>query len=361
MRFLALLLVFLASAMAFPRLGLHEGYTRLVFDLEAKTQYQVSQTSDTLAIRFSGQKVGAEDTSVTSGQIASYQIVPNPDGATAFIRLKGLVEVKTTLFDDTNGRRLVVDILSASSSKPTVSTKPDPPAQTTLIRPAAYSAPKIVVIDAGHGGKDSGTVGYVTEKKTTLDLALRVRDLLEAQGIKVVLTRDDDTFIPLTSRAAMANFQRNLFLSIHVNSAPSIAQGIEVYYFGQLTDNSLLSQVIRENGGGTEGKRLTQESQSVAERFLSDVIAQTNLRFSRQLASKVQSNLLQSTGALNRGIRQAPFVVIREARIPAVLVEVGFANHPTEGPKLATDAYRQTLAGGIVKGIVKFLDNASNG
>lgn len=353
MRILSLVMVFLASALAFPRLGVHEGYTRLVFDLEPKTQYTLSQSSDTLSIRFSGQKIEADDLSVTSPQVASYQIVPTNGGATVYVRLKSPVQVKSVLLDDANGRRLVLDVLEV---KPLTS-QPEQP----TIKPAANPPQKTVVIDAGHGGKDSGTVGYVTEKETTLNLALRVRDLLEAQGIKVVLTRQGDTFIPLATRASMASFQRNLFVSIHVNSAPSIAQGIEVYYFGQLTDNSLLSQVIRENGGGNEGKRLTQESQGVAERFLSDVIAQTNLRFSRQLAGQVQSKIVQTTGAFNRGIRQAPFMVIREARIPAVLVEVGFANHPTEGPKLASDAYRQSLAAGIVGGILKFLGGGNSG
>lgn len=356
MRWLAILIVFASTGLAFPRLGLHEGFTRLVFDLDKGSSYQVSESADTFTIRFKNLEAKASDTDVDSAQVASYQVVPGAGGATAFIRLKQKVEVKTWVMNDSSGRRLVVDVLSTAkpvASKPAVRPKPQP------------EQAKTVVLDAGHGGIDSGAVGYVTEKAVTLDLALRVRRVLQASGVRVVLTRDRDKHLSadkatdLGMRAAMANSKRTLFTSIHVNSSVRPAQGIEVYYFGNTIDNSLLDQVIRENGGGDLGKRLTRESQSVAERFVSDLIAQSNLKFSRQLASYVHSTMLQATGAVDRGVRSAPFYVIRNARIPAILVEVGFANHDVEGRKLGTEDYRQTLANSIAKGILRFLDNGS--
>jgi len=359
MRWLAFLGVFLASALAFPRLGLHEGYTRLVFDLEARTQYQITQSPDTLTTRFQGVRATAADVDVGSPQVASYQVVVANHSVTVFVRLRPAVEVKHVLLNDANRRRLVVDVLAArpgpQEANPTTKTRLEP------LRPRVQ--PRVVVIDPGHGGVDPGAVGYVVEKEVTLDLALRLRRLLQKEGIEVVLTRSSDTHlspnkaIDLGMRAEMANSKRNLFISIHVNSAPNVAQGIETYYFGSTLDASLLAQVIRENGGGELGRRLTQEAQSVAERLVRDLIAQSNLMFSRQLAHLVHSALVQATGAVDRGVRQAPFYVLRNARIPAILVEVGFANHPVEGRRLQSEAYRQILAEAMARGILRFLSN----
>lgn len=358
MRLLAFLLVTLAPVFAFPRLGLHEGYTRLVFDLEAKTQYQVAQTPDTLTLRFSGISVGAADVDVRSPQVASYQVVPGSGGATVFVRLRADVEVKTAVLNDGNRRRLVVDVVEVARptpNPPQASSRPEPPKPRTQ--------PKIVVIDPGHGGIDPGAVGFVVEKEVTLDLALRLRQLLQKEGVEVVLTRSSDTHLSpdkatdLGLRADMAHSKRNLFISIHVNSAPNVAQGIETYYFGHTLEPSLLAQVIRENGGGELGRRLTREAQSVGERLVRDLIAQSNLKFSRQLAHLVQGAMLQATGAVDRGVRQAPFYVIRNARIPAILVEVGFANHPEEGLRLQKNEYRQALATAMARAILRFLNN----
>jgi N-acetylmuramoyl-L-alanine amidase len=377
MRPVAFVIVFLAVALAFPRVGFHQGYTRLVFDLGASAQYTLSTEGRLITLKLSGQRVQADDASLESPHIASYQIIPTVNGATVFVRLREGVEVKTSVLEapGTSGRRLIVDAVEKSpdaerptqnAESPTSNPKRQIQNVTANAQPANRpQVQKIVVLDAGHGGSDSGAVGFVVEKEATLDLAFRLRTLLEAQGVKVVLTRDRDTALApskrgdLGARANAANHQRNVFVSLHVNSAPVVAQGIEVYYFGDTIDNSLLAQVIRENGGGSLGQSLTQESRSVAQRFMSDLIAQSNLRFSRQFAHTIQATLISSTGAVNRGVRQAPFYVIRRAQIPAILVEVGFANHPVEGRKLATDAYRQTLAKALSAGIVKFLGNGT--
>jgi N-acetylmuramoyl-L-alanine amidase len=365
MRFLALLTVLMATALAFPRLGLHEGYTRMVFDLEPGATYQVSQEGGTLTLKFQGMNPAADDADVDSPQVASYQIVSGKNGATVYIRLKPQVEVKTTLMKDSGGRRLVVDL--TSSDKPQItpaSSKPRP-----APKPRAQTDPdkkRIVVLDPGHGGIDSGAVGYVTEKIITLDVALRVRKLLQDQGIQVVMTRTSDTQLStdkrtdLGLRAEMANSKRTLFVAIHVNSSSSPAQGIETYYFGDTIDSSLLAQAYRENGGGTLGQQLTREAQTVGQRLVSDLLAQANLIYSRRLAEALQNSMLSGTGAVNRGIHSAPFYVIRNARIPAVLVEIGFANHPVEGRKLASADYRDTIAQSISDGILRFVNQGAS-
>ncbi|MER3554641.1 MAG: N-acetylmuramoyl-L-alanine amidase [Meiothermus sp.] len=368
MRFLAFLTVVLATAFAFPRLGVHEGYTRLVFDLEKDATYQATEGDGTLTLRFQGMVPEADDADVDSPQVASYQVVTGKDSATVYVRLKPKVDVKTSLMKDGGMRRLVVDLVSANASKPEAitpaSSKPkSAPKASVQTDPETK---KTVVLDPGHGGIDPGAGGYVTEKAVTLDVALRVRKLLQDQGIQVVMTRTTDTQLStdkrtdLGMRANMANSKRSLFVSIHVNSSPTPSQGIETYYFGNTIDPRLLAQVLRENGGGALGQQLTKEAQSVADSLNSDLVGKANLMYSRRLAQYVQNALLDSTGAVNRGIQSAPFYVIRYARIPAILVEIGFANHPSEGRKLATADYRDTIAQSIASGIMRALNNGAS-
>jgi N-acetylmuramoyl-L-alanine amidase len=223
----------------------------------------------------------------------------------------------------------------------------------------------VVVLDPGHGGTDPGAVGFVHEEGVVLDVALRTRRLLEARGIRVIMTRAADRHLSankaadLELRAAMADSKRTLFVSIHANAAERAAQGIEVYYFGETIDQRLLSKAILENGGGALGQRLTREARSVAQRLMSDLLAQANLKFSEQLALKTLHAMVRETGAINRGIHTAPFYVIRSARIPAILVEIGFVNHPVEGKKLASSTYRDRLASGLAGGMVAFLNQGS--
>ncbi|MBF6596050.1 MAG: N-acetylmuramoyl-L-alanine amidase, partial [Thermaceae bacterium] len=274
------------------------------------------------------------------------------------------VSIKTTLIKDDQGRRLVVDLVSADPSKLDLTPALNRPKSAP---PKTQAPPKIVVLDPGHGGIDSGAVGFVVEKEATLDVALRVRQILQGEGIQVVMTRSADTQLStdkrtdLGMRANMANSKRSLFVAIHVNSSPSgAAQGIETYYFGDTIDPSLRAQVIQENGGGALGQQLTREAQSVANQINSDLIGKVNLLYSRRLAASIQNSLVDSTGAINRGIHSAPFYVIRKARIPAILIEVGFTSNPSEGKKLETSNYRENIAQAIAAGILRFLNNGAS-
>ncbi|WP_153184289.1 N-acetylmuramoyl-L-alanine amidase family protein, partial [Thermus scotoductus] len=225
----------------------------------------------------------------------------------------------------------------------------------------------VVLLDPGHGGVDPGMVGYVVEKEVVLDVALRLKRLLEREGIEVRLTRDRDMHLSpdkredLSRRAALADSsQVNLFISLHVNATPTrTAQGVEVFYFGRAQDARVLTQVIRENGGGELGKRLTQEARTVAERILSDIVAQANQRYSQRLAETLGRKLSQTTGSPFRGTFPGDFFVLRYAKVPAVLVEMGFGDHPAEGRRLADPAYREKVAQGLLSGILTFLANGA--
>jgi len=217
-----------------------------------------------------------------------------------------------------------------------------------------------VVIDPGHGGHDPGaSSAFAIEEEVVFDIALQLKRLLENGGIGVVLTRDRDTFYTLQERSTFATPDRNLFVSIHANAAPNpAASGIETWVFGQPLDPSLIDQAIRENGGGAVGEVLTQEALelvSSVDAARSDVIKNEQLRYSCALAQIVQDRMVEATGASDRGVRQNAFYVISTARIPAILVEVGFVSNEDEGSKLATADYQNKLAAALADGIKEFL------
>jgi len=369
MRTLALLFLALSSlawaGADWMRWAAHneEGFTRFVFELPIGTAYTTDRSGAMVRAQLGLHTPTPKTLRIDDPAIEQVEIRPGGDGTEVRLYLSpGATAKKPFVLEGPEGRfRLVIDVLHPKTGGNTPPPKPEPP-----------PAP-IVVIDPGHGGPDPGAVGYVKEKVITLDIALRVKKVLESKGIEVVLTRDGDydlapksvknfderKLLDLNQRAQMTNGNRNLFVSIHVNSAERPARGIEVYYLGKTLDPRILALAIAENGGGELGERLTQKAQSTAEAALADLIAQGNLQFSARLADEILKQLIARTGTKNRGVHSAPFYVLRYARIPAVLVEVGFANHPTEGRLLARADYRQKLAEGIAAGILEMLGNGA--
>jgi N-acetylmuramoyl-L-alanine amidase len=218
---------------------------------------------------------------------------------------------------------------------------------------------KVVVIDAGHGAHDPGAVGYATEKDIVLAISLKLKAYLEAQGVQVIMTRSDDTFLKLSERATFATPDINLFVAVHANAASESASGVETWVFGQSLEQDNLSRAIEENGGGEEGQALTQEAKQVAQGITGDIYRESQLEYSLSLAGLVQNKMVAATGAKDRGVQQAEFYVIRNARSPAILVETGFVTNPDEGTKLTTDAYQDTIARAIADGIVQFLSSGN--
>jgi len=175
---------------------------------------------------------------------------------------------------------------------------------------APTTSSTVIVIDAGHGGFDRGGIPRqrIAEKDMTLDVALRLRSILQKAGYRVEMTRDSDVFVTLGNRIGLANSYRNaIFVCIHFNSATRAgANGIETYFYG------------------------------------SDSYA---------LASAIHYNLVGNTTTPNRGVRRRGYYVLRKARVPAVLVECGFLTNPTEGRNALSSGYRQSLAENIARGI----------
>src|SRR5690606_42119183 len=134
-------------------------------------------------------------------------------------------------------------------------------------------------------------------------------------------------------------------------------EGIETWVCGEPLDPALIERAIRENGGGTVGEELTREARRVADQLASDILREMQLNLSMALPESRQSHLIGATGAKDRGVRSNLYYVLRNARIPAILAEIGLVNHPHEGPRLTDSAYQDRLADGLSEGILAFLRN----
>ena len=221
---------------------------------------------------------------------------------------------------------------------------------------------KIIVIDPGHGGVETGATGPtgLREKEVTLDLARRVqRRLKRDRNLTVVLTRDEDRLIGLDERTAIANYNRaDLFLSIHLNASPrSTATGAETYFLSNdATDDEARTLAALENGAsGVRPEQVDPSSDRNLDLVLWDLAQNQYLAESSLLAERVQWHLNSLTGTRNRGVRQAPFRVLMGATMPAVLVEAGFLSNLDEEERFRSMDYRSRVAEAIEAAVREFL------
>jgi N-acetylmuramoyl-L-alanine amidase len=213
-----------------------------------------------------------------------------------------------------------------------------------------------IVIDPGHGGHDPGAKARgLSESDVVLDVALRLETLLlKQQGVEVVLTRRTNTFVSLEERTEIANREgADLFLSIHANaSADTAARGVETYFLNVAANSEAEAVAARENAGSVQAMHtLPQLIQAIA---TNDKQAE-----SRELAGLVQSSLVQrlgprNEGFQNRGVKQAPFMVLIGAQMPSVLAEVGFLTSRTEAGLLKQAAYKQSIAESLCDAILQY-------
>jgi N-acetylmuramoyl-L-alanine amidase len=220
----------------------------------------------------------------------------------------------------------------------------------------------VAVVDPGHGGDQDGAAGPggVREKDLALAIGRRVADRLRALGGAVLLTREGDERRELSARAALANAaEADLFLSIHLNSMASAAgraraRGIETYFLSaEASDPGAIAVAARENADRAPGEALPAPDPVAG--ILSDLSGVEALAGSSRLAHAVHERLVRRTGAADLGVKQAPFHVLAGARMPAVLVEVGFVSHREESRLLASPAYQDVVAGAIADGVASFL------
>ena len=280
------------------------------------------------------------------------------DGFVEEVRLEraGADAVVRVIFDGASGElkarrladpdRLVLDFL-----------RPTAPAEETR---GTMSPLRVMVLDAGHGGHDSGAAGPtgLLEKELVLDVTRRVARLVSDQlGIKVLLSRDGDHFVPLRERTTFANRARaDVFVSVHANAHRELAsEGVETYFLSsEATDNAARQVAALENSvvqlerpqGGGRG--------DVVKTILWDLAQSQFQEESSRLAEIVQDSMTQSLRIPSRGVKQAGFYVLGGAAMPAILIEIGFVTNPKEERKLRESRYRDDIARAITAGLAEY-------
>ncbi len=247
--------------------------------------------------------------------------------------------------------------------QPAATPQPTRDGQSTLTRALGLKIGRIV-IDAGHGGHDTGTIGPtgLMEKDLCLDVALRFGKIVQQKlpGADIVFTRTDDTFIPLEERTHIANEAKaDLFISIHANSSPDHgARGVETYYLNLRGSAEAMEVAARENSVSQEN---IHDLQDVVKR-----IAQTEkIDESRELAADIQDSLskrIQKTvkPVKNRGVRKAPFVVLIGADMPSILTEISFLSNASDEQLLKKPEHRQRIAEGVYQGVAAYLESLNS-
>ena len=231
----------------------------------------------------------------------------------------------------------------------------------SLIRALGLKIGKIV-IDPGHGGHDTGTIGPngLEEKDLVLEVGRRLGKMLETRlGAEVVYTRKDDTFIPLETRTAIANQARaDLFVSIHANSSHDPdARGVETYYLNFTSSPDALEVAARENA-------VSETSIYELQDLVKKIALKEKIEESREFAWDVQQSLhtglaSRAPAIRDRGVKKAPFIVLIGANMPSILAEVSFVSNPTDERHLSTSEYRQRIAESLYRGIAKYVNGLS--
>ncbi|MGA7566514.1 MAG: N-acetylmuramoyl-L-alanine amidase [Terriglobales bacterium] len=259
-----------------------------------------------------------------------------------------------------------------SRSGPTARDTADLPLETREARPTADGDRSLtrvlglkigkIVIDAGHGGHDTGTIGPdgLLEKDVVLDVAKRLGRLLETRlGAEVVYTRRDDTFVPLETRTAIANRERaDLFISIHANSSRDPdARGVETYYLNFTSSPDALEVAARENA-------VSEQSIYQLQDLVKKIALKEKIEESREFAGDVQESLytglaLNSAGIRDRGVKKAPFIVLIGANMPSILAEISFLSNPTDDRKLESSQHRQRIAESLYRGVARYANGLS--
>jgi N-acetylmuramoyl-L-alanine amidase len=266
-----------------------------------------------------------------------------------------------------NGRSKSVRASSSGTKpdliQPASAPQPTRDGQSTLTRALGLKIGRIV-IDPGHGGHDTGTIGPtgLMEKDLCLDVALRLGKIIQQRlpGADVVYTRADDTFIPLEERTNIANQAKaDLFISIHANSSRDhAARGIETYYLNMKGSAEAMEVAARENATAEQGIHELQD--------LVKKIAQTEkIDESKELAEDIQDSLAKrvqksSKTVKDRGVRKAPFVVLIGADMPSILTEISFLSNPADEKLLKQPEQRQRVAEGLYQGVASYLQSMNS-
>jgi len=303
---------------------------------------------------------------VSDGRLQTIQVTQNhPQRVQVTLSLQAIQDYRIAV--QSAPHRLTVELLGAvttglSSARTAQKSAPraspvEPFAQAALAS-RAHGMP-IICIDPGHGGHDPGALGPtgLEEKTVVLQVAKELRQLIQQEmpQYRVVLTRDQDIFVPLAERARMANEQQaHMFISIHANSSPHReASGIETWYLSFAASARAKKIAAREN-------MMSEQQLSTLQLILRDLHETDRINQSAALAQSMQSALAEHMaahypGVIPRGVEGAPFAVLHRTTMPSVLVETAFISNPQEEARLHTTPYQRALAKGMLRGLQQFL------
>jgi len=276
-----------------------------------------------------------------------------------------------------DGGALMLTVQKSSPMKPAVAAakpgfpqpqavEPPPAVQPDLSADRDKWALDVVVIDPGHGGKDPGAIGTtkLKEKDVSLDVALRLDMALRSKGIKTVMTRSTDVFVPLAERTSIANRSGGkLFVSLHCNAAKSKkAGGVETYFLAPTKSDRAMEVAMRENEVIKYEESRDQYHDLTEENYILLAMAQAQFTTeSQELAGMVQEQVSRRIGLKDRGVDQAGFYVLIGASMPAILFEMAFLSNKEEEKKLKDGKFRQKIADEIAETVIEFLRAKSKG
>ncbi|MPA80438.1 N-acetylmuramoyl-L-alanine amidase [Campylobacter coli] len=269
------------------------------------------------------------------------------------------------LFKDLDDKSLTLGFGSSVSKSVSASSKSTSKTTSKNVLNSKFKSDKIIVLDAGHGGKDSGALsdkkGSLKEKDVVLSTTLKLGNELKKRGYKILYTRSSDKFINLRDRTKYANDKRaDLFISIHANAAPSASkakssEGVETFFLSPARSERSKKAAEKENQGDFE------EINYFSKQSILNFLNREKIVASNKLAIDVQKNILTQTRKKYRivdgGVREAPFWVLVGAQMPAILIEIGYITHPSEGKRIANKSFQDTLVKGIADGVENYFYN----
>ncbi|EAI0652541.1 N-acetylmuramoyl-L-alanine amidase [Campylobacter coli] len=269
------------------------------------------------------------------------------------------------LFKDLDDKSLTLGFGNSVSKSTSISSKSTSKTASKNVLNSKFKSDKIIVLDAGHGGKDSGALsdkkGSLKEKDVVLSTTLKLGNELKKRGYKILYTRSSDKFINLRDRTKYANDKRaDLFISIHANAAPSASkakssEGVETFFLSPARSERSKKAAEKENQGDFE------EINYFSKQSILNFLNREKIVASNKLAIDVQKNILTQTRKKYRivdgGVREAPFWVLVGAQMPAILIEIGYITHPSEGKRIANKSFQDTLVKGIADGVENYFYN----
>ncbi len=356
----------------------HE-YTRIVIDVDGTVMYKQERLKnpDRLFIDIHNSKISSEikePISINDGLLKSVRAGQNQkDVVRVVLELDSISSY--SIINLNNPFRIVIDVDGSLNTKNSKTQEEKGKAEDQqasaplpLPAPAEKKEPVVyiskIVIDPGHGGKDSGAIGKrgLMEKTVVLDIAKRLKALIEKKtNYEVILTRETDIFIPLEERTVIANIKKaDLFISIHANaSRKRNAMGIETYFQGIPKTDEAKETAARENMSGIDDRY--SDDDNILEFILADMKNTHKINESSQLAGVIQDSLIKGVSSRyedirNLGVKQAMFYVLHKAKMPSILVETSFISNPEEEKRFRDYRYREQIANSIYNGIKTYVE-----